>query len=253
MPGDCHSRDAEPLNDFSCIADVYDQLVSWAPYEKWVKKLEQRMRRYGLGPGDWVLDAACGTGLSTLPWLQRGYRVVGVDRSGPMLRCAETRCREAGYEVQFLQQPLGSIRPGRKFPAAVCMHSGLDYILEDAQLAAAFANLRQCLRIGGLLGFDKCLDTPSFYRTDYSDTRRLPCGSATFHYRWDRTRAILEQRCLITRSNGATPRRTEVVYHLKATTPERLAEMAADSGFEIVEPVQPFEVDDPGMGIFRAV
>ena len=58
------------LNDFDAIADVYDELVDWAPYELWVEELEKRLGRWGLGPGDRLLDAACGTGLSTLPWLR---------------------------------------------------------------------------------------------------------------------------------------------------------------------------------------
>lgn len=242
-----------PLNDFSSIADVYDELVNWAPYETWVRRLEKRMRRWGLKPGDWMLDAACGTGLSTLPWLRRGYRVAGADASAPMLERAQRRAQEAGYEAEFRLQDLLALDLGRSFDAAVCMHSGLDYILRDEDLAQAFRSLRRCLRVGGLLAFDKCLDEPAFYKESYTNWRQLSCGRAEFRYRWDRPRRLMEQCCTVFREQGTGPPRTAVVYHLKAVPPDQLIAMVETAGFETLERPSPFKVADPGMGIFRAV
>ncbi|MCK4374918.1 MAG: class I SAM-dependent methyltransferase [Candidatus Brocadiae bacterium] len=241
------------INDFDAIADVYDELVEWAPYEVWVAELEERLRRWGLKSGGWILDAACGTGLSMLPWLQRGYRVVGADVSEPMLERCGGRLRQAGYNVELLRQDLLHLEPGRAFDAAICMHSGLDYILDEGDLEAAFRSLRGCLERGGLLAFDKCLDEPAFYRDDYSDSRRLSCGSARFEYRWDRSRRLLEQRCTVLRTRGSGPARTEVVYHLKAIRPDELIAMVLRAGFVVVEAPKQFTIPDPGMGIFRAI
>jgi len=241
------------INDFGCIADVYDQLVDWAPYEHWITGLEKRLRRWGLKPGDAILDAACGTGLSTVPWVERGYRVAGADGSAAMLERARERMREAGYEVELRLQNLLELDLGRTFDAAVCMHSGLDYILEDADLGQALRSLRGCLRTGGLLAFDKCLDEPAFYKEDYSDRRELSCGSAEFQYRWDRRNRLLEQRCTVYRDRGSGARRTTVVYHLKAVPPDKLVTMVEHAGFRVLERLKTFTVSDPGMGIFRAV
>jgi SAM-dependent methyltransferase len=247
-------HDAEtPINDFDCIADVYDELVDWAPYESWVAGLEKRLRCWGLKPGDTILDAACGTGLSTLPWVRRGYRVVGTDGSAAMLERARERMRQAAYEVELKLQNLLELDPGRAFDAAVCMHSGLDYILDDADLGRAFRSLRGCLRTGGLLAFDKCLDEPAFYKDDYADRRELSCGSAEFQYRWDRGKRLLEQRCTVYRDPGRGPRRTTVVYHLKAVPADELAAMVERAGFKVLEWPKTFRASDPGMGIFRAV
>ncbi len=241
------------VNDFDCIADVYDQLVSWAPYKRWVGALEKKLRARGLRRGDWILDAACGTGLSAVPWAKKGYRVVGADVSEPMLQAARRRASRAGQAVEFLRQDVTDLHPGRTFQLAVCMHSGLDYILDDGRLRQAFRSLRGCLEAGGLLAFDKCLDVPSFYREDYTESRTIPSGTAEFHYRWDRTRRLMEQRCVVSRTDGPEPRRTEVIYHLKATLPADLEQWLAEAGFEVLEPVGEFSVADPGMGIFRAV
>ena len=240
------------INDFAGIADVYDELVDWAPYESWVSGLDGAVRNLGVGPGDWVLDAACGTGLSLLPWLARGYNVVGVDASETMLARCRERLAEAGRDAALMRQDLLALDPGREFDLAVCMHSGLDYILDDADLEAAFRSLRGCLRAGGLLAFDKCLDEPAFYRADYSDWRRLSCGHAQFDYRWNRTRRLLEQRCRVYRTGGDGPPHSEAVFHLKAVAPDELVAMVIRAGFEVVRAPVQFTIADPGMGIFRA-
>ncbi|MGD2174348.1 MAG: class I SAM-dependent methyltransferase [Candidatus Brocadiaceae bacterium] len=242
-----------PTNDFGCIADMYDELVAWAPYGKWVDELEERLLARGLRPGDSILDAACGTGLSAVPWARKGYRVVGADISRRMLRRARRRARDAGCRVEFIRQDVTELHTDRAFDAVICMHSGLDYILDSRDLRRAFACFRGCLRQGGLLAFDKCLDVPSFYREDYVETRDLPSGSAEFHYRWDRARRLFEQRCIVRRDDGPGPRRTEVVYHLRATVPSDLIAWLDEAGFETLDPVREFTVLDPGMGIFRAV
>jgi len=161
--------------------------------------------------------------------------------------------RRAGRSAQFLRQGLSELAPGRRFDAAVCMHSGLDYILDDGELAKAFEALRGCLRRGGLLAFDKCLDEPDFYGKDYSDSRGLSCGRAEFSYRWDRGRAMLEQRCTVFRTDGSGVPETEVVFRLKATPPGELIAMVERAGFLTLEPPKQFTRDAPGMGIFRAV
>jgi SAM-dependent methyltransferase len=240
------------LNDFDCIADVYDELVEWAPYEHWTARLEKRLRKHGLPDGAWVLDAACGTGLSMLPWLGRGYRVVGADASRPMLARCRQKLAEAGYEAELLEQDLLHLATDRRFDLALCTHSGLDYILDDADLERAFTSLRGCLKDGGLFAFDKCLDEAAFYKDDYSDARELASGHVQFEYRWDRSRKILEQRCTVYRASGS-PHRTEVVFHLKAVSPKSLTAMLRRSGFDVVEPPRQFKIRDPGTGIYRAV
>ena len=199
-----------------------------------------------------ILDAACGTGLSSIPLARAGYRVVGVDRSERMLQVARSKAGNA-LPVRFVWGDLLSLDLPWTFDAAVCMHSGLDYILDTEDLERALAALRRCLRPGGLLAFDKCLDEPAFYRRDYSDSMALSCGRAEFEYRWDRTRRLLEQRCIVTRNGSSGLARTEVVFHLRAVPLRELVAMTLRAGFTLLEAPRQFTVSDPGMGIFRAI
>ena len=244
----------ERLNDFDCIADVYDQLVSWAPYGRWVSDLTDRLRRYGFHEGQVVLDCACGTGLSTLPWVEHGCRVVGTDRSEGMLQQARSKLQGQDLSVTFVCQDVLELDLPFEFDAAICMHSGLDYILDLRRLAHAFTSMRRQLRPGGLLAFDKCLDEPGFYRAAYTDSRTIPAGEAVFEYSWDRKHKIFEQRCTVLRARpDGDPARTDVFHRMKPVALDDLIEMVESAGFETLEPPRQFRVSDPGMGIFRAV
>lgn len=242
------------LNDFDAIADVYEELVAWAPYHNWVADLQQRLRRHGLRADHRILDAACGTGLSAIPWAERGYDVVGVDRSEPMLRQARRKVAGRNLPVSFVSGDLLALETPGPFGLAVCMHSGLDYILDLRRLARAFGSLRGRLSPGGLLAFDKCLYDSQFHREPYATTRRISCGDATFHYRWDDKLRLFDQRCVIHRTgSGKEPRCTEILHRMRAVEVGRLCKMVEKAGFQTLEPPTPFTVSDPGMGIFRAV
>ena len=55
----------------------------------------------GIGPGDRVLDVACGTGNAALAAAVRGARPVGVDQAPRLLEVAASRAAEAGVEVAW--------------------------------------------------------------------------------------------------------------------------------------------------------
>ena len=242
------------FNDFDVIADVYDQFVSWAPYGRWVRDLIARLRPYGLQRGQLILDCACGTGLSTIPWAEHGYRLVGTDRSEKMLQQARKKLQGRGLPVTFVRQDVLELALPLTFDVAVCMHSGLDYILDSRDLSRAFRSLRGQLRRGGLLAFDKCLDEPAFYRNSRTDVRTIPAGKAIFEYSWDRERRLFDQRCIVLREGAdGSLTRTEVIYHMKAIPLDELIVMVEAAGFETLEAPRQFKVSDPGMGIFRAV
>ena len=244
----------EAVNDFGPIADVYDDLVAWAPYREWVDELEARLRHYGLPRRASLLDAACGTGLSTLPWLEKGYRVTAFDQSREALKIARSKVRGRNFPVRFLRRDLLRLDLGGPFDAAICMHSGLDYLLADDKLRRALRELRKPLRAGSLLSFDKCLHRPGFYRDPVTTRRELPGGEAVLRHSWDRERRLMKQECTVIRkSGGEETRRDRVVFYMKAVPVEELVEMTEDAGFEMLEKPRPFRVDDPGMGIFRAV
>jgi demethylmenaquinone methyltransferase / 2-methoxy-6-polyprenyl-1,4-benzoquinol methylase len=74
--------------------DRYARLLSFGQDPRWRSFLVSRV---GAGPGDVVLDVACGTAAVSLELARRyGCRVVGVDQSAEMLTAGRARIEEAG-------------------------------------------------------------------------------------------------------------------------------------------------------------
>ena len=67
--------------------------------------MENLFDKYEKNP-NLVCDLACGTGNITLPLSQRGYEMIGVDRSFDMLSIAREKAQDFGLDAMFLQQDL---------------------------------------------------------------------------------------------------------------------------------------------------
>jgi SAM-dependent methyltransferase len=105
-------------------------------------------------PGEWVLDAGCGTGATVLELAARtgpSGHVVGVDISAVMLDRARSRVAEAGVgtvELVRADAQVAALPPG----AFHLVHSRFG-VMFFADPVAAFANLRSALRPDGRLAF----------------------------------------------------------------------------------------------------
>jgi SAM-dependent methyltransferase len=64
---------------------------------------ERIVQRVGVGPGEDVLDLACGTGNAAVRAAQAGGRVVGVDITPELFDAARERAAAAGVEVEWMQ------------------------------------------------------------------------------------------------------------------------------------------------------
>ena len=62
----------EPGAPYSGLAAVYDRLMAGVDYEAWADYVTQLIEHWGGNPR-LLIDLACGTGGSTLPFARRGY------------------------------------------------------------------------------------------------------------------------------------------------------------------------------------
>jgi SAM-dependent methyltransferase len=98
-----------------------------------------------------LLDLGCGTGRHALLLAGRGYRVAGVDASREMLEIAEA---QGGAAAAFHQGDIRTVRLGESFDVVLSMFHVMCYQSSNADLAAAFATVREHLRPGGIFIFD---------------------------------------------------------------------------------------------------
>lgn len=98
-----------------------------------------------------VIDLGCGTGIITLEFANRGYRMIGVDPSRVMLEAARQKPGADG-----VQRMLGGAGQLRKLVADLVIMSGhvAQFILSDADWLETMAGIRDALGTGGHLAFE---------------------------------------------------------------------------------------------------
>lgn len=128
-------------------AGSYDELYGDKDYDGECDLIDRVLRHYARGSVSTLLDLGCGTGGHSAPLAQRGYQVVGVDRSYEMLRRAEER----GSSARFTIGDLRKLDLPETFDSALMMFAVLGYQVTNPDAHAALHSARRHLRPGGLL------------------------------------------------------------------------------------------------------
>ena len=103
-------------------ANQYDLLYGDKDYQAECDLLEKVFQRYAKDSIKTILDLGCGTGSHAIPLTNRGYKVVGVDRSADMLSHAREKTKSA-FPTQtsnvptFIEGDVCNIDIGQQFDA----------------------------------------------------------------------------------------------------------------------------------------
>src|SRR5689334_16086798 len=137
-------------------SNAYDHLYSDKDYNQECELVDRLLRTYGDNSVQKLLDLGCGTGNHALPLAQRGYEVVGVDRSAAMLEWARQKAAAGRIngQAKYYQDDICSFQVEQSFDATLMMFAVLGYQLENRQVLAALQTARKHLRPGGLFIFD---------------------------------------------------------------------------------------------------
>lgn len=141
---------SEPYTGFAAI---YDEIMCGVDYEAWADYVEQLLKHYARKPRR-LIDLACGTGSSTLPFARRGYQITGVDLSDAMLERAHLKTGQSGLAVTYSKQDLCTLDLPEKYDCALLFQDGLNYLLSKADLSRAFRQINAVLNPGALFLFD---------------------------------------------------------------------------------------------------
>lgn len=134
------------LNHFAAL---YDLLMEDAPYEEWLQYTKKYVKS-----GSSVLDVACGTGTFTLLLEEEGFETSGVDISAEMLAAAEKKARDNGGQSRFYRQDMTEMTGFHALDAVTLYCDGLNYLREKEEVRAAFKQIFQSLKPGGVFLFD---------------------------------------------------------------------------------------------------
>ncbi len=110
-------------------------------------------QRFGLAQGATILDVGCGLGLHAVELTRRGYLVVGLDLSLPMLSRAADEAQEHGFKINFLHADMREMNFDGAFDAVLCYGTTFGYFDDDTNRQVVDRLLR-ALKPRGLLLLD---------------------------------------------------------------------------------------------------
>lgn len=131
------ARETWSAGDYDSIADYI-----WSVGDDLVRKV-------GVGPGQAVLDVACGTGNASIPAARAGANVVGLDLTPKMFEGARRRAAEAGVDVTWVEGDCQQIPYEDDTFDVVLSTFGCMFAPDHGQAAR---ELVRVLRPGGRLG-----------------------------------------------------------------------------------------------------
>lgn len=135
------------------FAEVYDRVMRPVGYERWADYVLGLCEAFGRHPRR-VLDLACGTGSSTLPYARRGLWVAGIDRSPEMLAVARLKAAEHGFDIPFGPGDMRCFSLPEPVDLVICLYDSVNYLLEPDGLAQTCRAVRRALEPEGLFIFD---------------------------------------------------------------------------------------------------
>ena len=166
IPAD-HARDA-----YDAFAPHYDAFTAHHRYDSWTASLEGHARRAGLR-GRRLLDVACGTGKSFLPFLDRGYAVTACDVAPEMLRIA--RAKAAG-RARLEQLDMRRLPRLGEFDLVCLLDDAVNYLDSERELLATFRGVVTNLADDGVVVFDA--NTVMAYRSFFASATVVRDGDA---------------------------------------------------------------------------
>ena len=145
--------------------DEYAPFYDWENARTLGKRDVPFWRNLALQAGGPVLELGCGTGRISLPLGRAGVRLVGIDRSEPMLARARARTKRArlSRNIALIR---GDIRfipfPGPSFSMVMAPYGILQSLLRERDLKATLSEVHRVLEPGGTFGIELVADLPSW-------------------------------------------------------------------------------------------
>jgi SAM-dependent methyltransferase len=102
----------------------------------------------GLSPGAQVLDVGCGYGRHAMELAARGFHVVGLDLSTPLLVRGGEEAHRRGLQINFVRGDMRELDFESQFDGAYCLFSTFGYF-DDETNKKTVTNIARALKPGG--------------------------------------------------------------------------------------------------------
>ncbi len=238
------------MESYSDFAEVYDELMDNTPYEAWCRRIDVKIREYGISKPvrdaedpleserNLVLDLGCGTGTLTEMLYALGYDMIGVDNSPEMLAHAIEKKEKSEAEILYLQQDMRELELYCTVGTVISICDSLNYLLEEEELRQTFSLVHNYLYPGGLFLFD--VNTDYKYREILGEStiaeNRDDCSFIWENF-YDPEDGINEYDLTVYVRDGESElfRRFEETHLQRGYDADKIRDLLEQSGFELLE------------------
>ena len=232
------------MSSYQTFAYLYDELTQNVEYEKRCDYILSFFEQNGIKSGT-VLDLACGTGSMSIPFMKKGYSIIGVDLSEEMLEIASNRLFEAGNSFSLLKAKMQEFELSEKAEACICCLDSINHLNNINDVLATFKNVYDSLNNNGLFVFD--------VNTVYKHNKVLADNTFVFdeddyYLVWDneavddRTVRILLDMFIL---NGESYDRFSEEFEETAYSVEELSSLLNKVGFVDIKVYDELSYDEP--------
>ncbi len=177
----------------------------------------------GVGPGQRIVDLACGTGAVTRLIAERlrnarDTAVIGIDHSASALKQAMEDLKDVrDSAIQFVQSQMEQFSEAVKESVDTVIFCNAIHYVPDKD--ALLADISKALKPGGKLAFNT-----TFFEGAH------PLETLTFYRKW-----MFKATRYLRREYGLSPSRSDKVEARKQLTPDEYKTLLEDNGFRIAE------------------
>lgn len=157
---------------YDALAAGYDVVMAHVDYEDWADYVLDLFDAHSV-ESDKILELGCGTGSLALEMVERlgsDVRYLATDRSPAMIRVARAKAKGARSNELTLRFDVADFTDfafDEPFDAALLLYDGVNYLLDEADVAALFAQVHDALAPGGAFVVDQSTPANSLNNADY--------------------------------------------------------------------------------------
>ncbi|WP_136606594.1 class I SAM-dependent DNA methyltransferase [Paenibacillus dokdonensis] len=244
------------MSSYRKFAYVYDELMEDMPYPDWLRFARQAWDKHGSMPKS-VVELGCGTGSITIPLVNSGFEVTGIDLSADMLSVARRKMESTPQgsrlyregSIRWVQQDMREWEIPEQVDAVISFCDCFSYLLEERDVTAAFAQTYKGLKPGGIFLFD--VHHPNTM-IRYDEEQPFVWDDRSVSYIWtcelDAPRCEIEHHLSIFAKEEQSDlyRRFEETHVQRAYDPEWMKTELVKAGFRDVKCYADFEWVEAG-------
>ena len=142
------------MNMFNNYSRYYDLLYKDKDYKREACYIDRLIKRYNRYNDKSMLDIGCGTGQHDLWFVDKGYKVVGIDKSPEMIKIAKATIAAKGRSAEFHISDSSRFNLYKKFDIAVALFHVMSYQVTNRSFLMTLKNVYKHLGKKGLFIFD---------------------------------------------------------------------------------------------------